>query len=476
MLRLALVLVVAVAAALFVLWGVQNPGVVSITWLGARIETSALFAVIALVGLLAVLLPLLGFLLDAGGRMSFAAERTRRQRGENALALGWLALESGELRDAAEQCTHAAKLIDEPRLAHLLRAKAAEVSADEAEAERLCTEMLSHADTELLGRKGLLDLALARGERTAALAHAEAALKLSREAAWPALAAYELRAQAHDWLGAAEALEEAERRQALTPALLARRRAVLLAAAAARLERERRIPEAGELAVKAARLAPALAPAAILAARLLRLQGETWKAVGVLEQAWMAEPHPALAAAYRDVRQEATASERLQSLEALARTRPEQRESKLLAAEVAMERQDWSLAWDQLDAAYRAFPSSRVCGLFATLCRARGEDANARQWVAQAVTAPREANWSDIDPEDPPFQYDDGEWRALLFEFGERERLYHARLERGLPDAPFSAGFVSAGTHQARLAEDGSATELRAKRVSDRSLPGTKAS
>jgi len=476
MLRLALLLVVAVAAALFVLWGAQNPGAITITWLGARIETTALFAVIALAAGLAVLLPLLGFLLDAGGRLSFSAERARRQRGENALALGLLALESGELREAIEHCTHAAKLLEEPRLAHLLRAKAAEAGLNETEAERLFTEMLSHADTELLGRKGLLDLALARGERTAALAHAEAALKLSREAAWPALAAYELRAQAHDWLGAVEALDEAERRQALATALIARRRAVLLTAAAARLERDRRLSEACELAQRAARLAPALAPAAILAARLLRAQGETWKAVGVLEEAWTAEPHPALAAAYRDVRQEATPSERLQSLEALARTRPDHRESKLLSAELAMERQDWSLAWDQLDAAYRAFPSSRVCGLFAALCRARGEDANARQWVAQAVTAPREANWSDIDPEDGPFLYEDSDWRALLLEFGERERLFHARLERGLADAPFSAGFVSAAPQPARLTEDASATELRAKRVSDRSLPGAKAS
>lgn len=470
MLRLAIVLIVAVAAALFVLWGAQSPGAVTIEWLGQRIETTALFALIVLAALLAVILPLIGLLLDAGGRLTFAAERARRQRGENALALGLLALEAGELREAAEQAEHASKLIDEPRLAHLLRARAAEARGDENESERLYTEMLAHADTELLGRKGLLDLALAKGERTAALAHAEAAMKISRHAGWPALAAYELRAQNFDWLGALEALEEAERREAIEPRVAQRRRAVLLTAAAARLERERRLEPAVDHALKAARLAPTLTPAGLLAARLLRAQNETWKAVGVLEEAWTAAPHPAVAAAYRDVRADASPGERLQGLEGLARQRPDARESKLLAAELAMERQDWSHAWDQLDAAYRAFPSSRACGLFAALCRARGEDANARQWAAQAIAAPREPNWSDIDPEEPPFAYEDQDWRALLVEFGERERLYHARLERGLPDAPFSAGFVSAAPAP-RLAAEAPA-DLRAKRVGDRTLPG----
>jgi HemY protein len=473
MLRLALMLLIAVAAALFVLWGAQSPGVVTIVWLGSRIETSVLFALIAMGAVLVVLLPVLHVLLDLGARSSFAAERARRRRGEDAMALGFLAIETGELREAGEHCTHAAKLIEEPRLAHLLRAKSAEARGDEAEAERLYTEMLSHADTELLGRKGLLDLALARGERTAALAHAEAALRLSQEAGWPALAAYELRAQAFDWVGALEALEIAAGRQAIGGEVAQRRRAALTAAAAAKLERERRLPEASDLALKAARLAPALTPAAILAARLLRAQGEAWKAVGVLEEAWTAEPHPAIAAAYRDVRAEASAAERLVSLESLARLRPEHRESRLLAAELAMERQDWSHAWDQLDAVYRVQPSSRVCGLFAALCRARGEDANAKQWVAQAVTAPREANWSDIDPDEPAFLYEDAEWRALVAEFGDRGRLFHARMERGAADAPFSAGFVSAAPaspQPVRLSSEPTEA-LRAKRVGDRSLP-----
>lgn len=476
MLRMAMLLIVAVAAALFALWGAQSPGLVTIEWFGQRIETTALFSVIALALGLAVLLPVLGFLLDAGGRMTFASERARRQRADDALAKALIAFDGGEMRQGMEHAIMAGKVLEEPRLVQVLRARAAEAKGDAFELERICTEMLAHAETELLGRKGLLDLALSKEDRTAALAHAQAALKLSQSAGWPALALAELRLQAFDWLGALEALDEAERRQAVQPEFCKRRRAVLLCAAASRCERDRDLPKAVDLAVRATRSAAALTPASILAARLLRGQGEIWKAVSVLEEAWAAAPHPAIAAAYRDVRADAGANERMQSLEALAKTRPDHRESKLLTAELAMERQDWSLAWDSLDHAYRLLPSSRVCGLFATLCRARGDEANTRHWVGQAICAPREPDWSDLDPEDSPFQYGDAEWRALASEFGDRGRLVHMRLERGLADAPFSAGFVTAnGAGSGRLTGE-SPTELRAMRLGERSLPGTKAS
>lgn len=475
MLRLALLLAVAVAAALFALWGAQSPGVVTIEWLGQRVETSALFALLAIGLALAVLLPVIGFILDAGGRITFRSERARLLKGQHELARALLAFETGESRVAAEHAGAAAKLIDEPILAKFVAALALQAKGEDAALERLYADMLAHGDTELLARKGLLDLALGKGERTAALAHAEAAIKGSTQAAWAALALLELRAQAHDWDGALEAIEAAEKREALSPPALARRKAVLLAAAAAKAERERNLERAVELAVQACRIAPGLAPAAMLAARVLRAQGETWKALGILEEAWAAAPHPALAAAYRDLRAEEPAAERLQRLDGLVRARPEHRESRLLAAELALERQDWSLAWDQLDAAYREFPSSRACGLLATLSRARGEDSNARHWAAQAVTAPREPDWSDLDPEEPAFFYTDAEWRRLLAEFGERGGIVHARLERGLADAPFSAGFVGATAGPARIANEAEPA-LRAQRVQERTLPGAKAS
>ena len=96
-----------------------------------------------------------------------------------------IAAEAGEFEEARRHADKAEDLIDEPRLALLLQARAAEVSGDTAAAERAYAGMLQNEDTEVLGRKGLMAAALKRGDRVAARAHAEAALKASKTATWP---------------------------------------------------------------------------------------------------------------------------------------------------------------------------------------------------------------------------------------------------------------------------------------------------
>jgi HemY protein len=188
MLRLALLLIIGVIAALAAWEASRDAGSVTIVWGGWRVDTTALFALLAVITLVAISLPLLRllmFLMDAPGRMGRASERARRRRGQEALALGLIAAESGEFDEARKQAEKAAEMIEEPRLANLLQARAAEVSGDYAAAERAYSGMLSHEDTEILGRKGLLAAALKRGDRTAAMAHAEAALRVSKTAMWP---------------------------------------------------------------------------------------------------------------------------------------------------------------------------------------------------------------------------------------------------------------------------------------------------
>ncbi|MGE0046021.1 MAG: heme biosynthesis HemY N-terminal domain-containing protein, partial [Hyphomonadaceae bacterium] len=243
MLRIAFLLIIAVFAALAAMQASTDPGAVRIEWGGWRIDTSAFFALLALVAAIAVALPLLRlltFLMDAPGRIGKSGERARIRRGQEALALGLIAAEAGEFDDARRHADKAEDLIEEPRLANLLQARAAEVAGDVAAAERAYSGMLSHEDTELLGRKGLLQAALKRGDRTSAMAHAEAALRISKTAAWPFQSLFELKVQAADWDGAVDALEQGEKRRLVEDRIARRRRAVLLTAAAAKADRERR--------------------------------------------------------------------------------------------------------------------------------------------------------------------------------------------------------------------------------------------
>ena len=439
MLRLAFLLIIAVAAML-ASWQIvtTDPGSVEVEWAGMQITTSALFGLLILVVLIAIALPLLRllmFLMDAPGRIGKASQRARVRRGQEALALGLIAAEAGEFEDARRHADKAEDLIDEPRLAMLLQARAAEVSGDTAAAERAYSGMLQHEDTEVLGRKGLMAAALKRGDRTAARAQAEGALKASKSAAWPFQYAFDLAVQAADWDAAVETLEIGDRRKFVEDKVVKRRRAVLMAAQAAKLERERRPDKAADLAQKAFRTAPAFAPAGALAARLLALEGKNERAAAILEEAWENGPHPALAHAYRDLVQGESRDARAQRMMALVERRRDHRESRMVLAELAMERGDWAGAQAALDDAYRENPSSRICILFAQVAKGRGDDNGARTWLAQAAAAPREPDWSDLDPEGPAFLYDDNDWARLVYVFGDSGQLIHPRMERGANDA-----------------------------------------
>ena len=439
MLRLAFLLFVFVFAMLLS-WQIatNDAGLVHFEWFGWEADTSAWFAVAILIGLVIVALPLLRlvmFLMDAPGRLNKASARARTRRGQEALALGLIAAEAGEFEEARRHADKAEDLIDEPRLALLLQARAAEVAGDTAAAERAYSGMLQSEDTEVLGRKGLMAAALKRGDRMAARAHAEAALKASKTAMWPFQYAFDLAVQAADWEAALETLEAGDRRKQVEDKVAKRRRAVLMAALAAKLERERRADRAADMAQKAFRVAPAFAPAGALAARLLVGEGKAERAAIILEEAWENGPHPALAHAYRDIVPGETRDMRAERLRAFAEKRRDHRESRIVLAELAMERGDWGGAQAALEDAYRENPSSRICILFAQVARGRGDETAARTWLAQAAAAPREPDWSDLDPEGPAFLYDDNDWARLVYVFGDGGQLIHPRMERGGSDA-----------------------------------------
>jgi tetratricopeptide (TPR) repeat protein len=250
MVRIAFLLIIAVAAALASWQAAGDPGIVVIEWGGYRIDTTALFGLLTILLIVAVALPLLRmimFLMDAPGRIGKASERSRRRKGNEALALGLIAAEAGEFDEARKHADRAEDLIDEPRLANLLQARSAEVAGDFAAAERAYSGMLQNEDTELLGRKGLLTAALKRGDRTAAMTHAEAALRVSKTAAWPFQTLFELKVAAAEWEGAIDALEQGEKRKLVEDKVARRRRAVLLTAAALKAERERRPDKAADM-------------------------------------------------------------------------------------------------------------------------------------------------------------------------------------------------------------------------------------
>src|SRR5690606_3635748 len=151
-------------------------------WLGWRLDTSAAAALI-LIGVMTLLAVVFWrvalWLAEAPRRAERMREESRRREGEAALSRGFLALAAGDGDQARRQARRAAELMAAPPpTLPLLKAQAAEAAGDET-AESLWRDLLDTPETRLAARRGLMRLALARGDREAALQHAEAAHGLS---------------------------------------------------------------------------------------------------------------------------------------------------------------------------------------------------------------------------------------------------------------------------------------------------------
>jgi HemY protein len=466
---LVVLLVAGLAVAVLALTG--DPGRASVTWLGWRVDMTAAAAVL-LTGLGALAATVawrtLIWILESPERAERARADARRRQAHEVLTRGFLSVAAGDGSEARRLAGKAADLaVETPGLARILAAQAAEAAADEAAMEAAYTAMLSLPDMRLAGRRGLMQLALAQGDRTAALRHAEAAFAEARTTRWAWRALLEARLEVGDWEAALELVKRALERKVVSPLVADRARAALLAATAAQLEHApepKARAQALDCAVEAARLQPGFAPGVVMAARLLAQDGKVARAATTLEAAWKTAPHPALYLAYRDLKTDETPKARAQRLSGLAAGNPAHRESRILHVEQALIAGEASAAADAVRTLEAEPVTARIAGLMARVAFAAGRPDEARVWLARGMSAPPEPDWSDLDPEGRAFAYHASDWARLVATFAETGELIHPRHERRertlpeLPELPLSyadqAAFLGADGQEPVLYSD----------------------
>ncbi|MGZ6018862.1 MAG: heme biosynthesis protein HemY, partial [Phenylobacterium sp.] len=372
---------------------------------------------------------------------------------------------AGDGSEARRLAQKAADLADEtPGLVRVLAAQAAEAAGDVVATQAAYSAMLGFPEMRLAGHKGLMQLALARGERETALRHAQEAFSETRSARWAWRALLENRLAAAEWSAGLDLVKNALDRKIVPPVTAERARAALLAALAAQQETAadaRARAQALDSAVEAARLQPGFAPGVVMAARLLAADGKLGRASQTLENAWKTAPHPALWLAYRDLKTNETPAERARRLTDLTAQNPVHRESRILDVERALIVGDAPAAREALAALEEEPVTARLAGLHARVAYACAQPDEARLWLAQGMNAPQEPDWSDLDPEGRAFAYQASDWARLVMTFAETGELIHPRHERAervmnaLPELPIAyadaAPFLSA---------DGRAPEL----------------
>ena len=470
MIRTALFVFLAAAAAVAVLALTREAGEAHLVWLGWRVDMTAAAAALLVLfsALVASLLWRLMIWLLAMPRRAERArlDRRRREAGE-VLARGFLSAAAGDGAEARRLALKAADLADEhPALVRILTAQAAEAAGDLPAAKGAYGAMVAFPEMRLAGLKGLMQTALSEGDPAMALRHAETAYGLASTARWAWRAVLEARLAAGDWAGALDLVRSALDRAIVSPIVADRARAALLAASAASLELsgdDKARKQALDYASQSAKLAPAFAPGAVMAARLAAADGSAKaarNAVSILETAWKAQPHPALWLAYRDLVTAETPRERARRLAALAALKPGARESQILMVERALIDGD-IVAARQAAAILESQPlTARLAGLFARAANAAGAVDEARAWIARGAAAPQEPDWSDLDPEGRAFNYRPEDWARLVSSYAETGELIHPRLERreramsDLPELPVS---YRESTPYVRAAEPGAA-------------------
>ena len=396
MIRVVVFLGLVCLVALGMVWLADRPGEVAITWLGWRIESSVLVLLAAVALLAALFLLLFAFargLWRSPRRVARTLREQRERKGRLAITRGLVAVGVGDRASARRFAQQARRLGSDEPLVRLLEAQAAQLAGDRAGAETAFREMAQHADTRLLGLRGLYVEAQRREDFGAARHFAEAAAKTAPGLPWAGQAVLEFRCRAADWEGALEILDAHLRNGLIDKATHRRHTAVLTTARA--LAAEATDPGVAKtLALEATRLAPDLVPAAALAGRLLADAGETRKARKILEAAWRVNPHPDLAETYAHLRIGDSARDRLARVETLARQADGHVESALAVARAALDAREFAVAREAL-APLLAEPTQRVAMLMAELEELEhGDVGRARQWMARAMRAARDPAWT----------------------------------------------------------------------------------
>jgi HemY protein len=402
--KIVLFIALVAAASFGAIYLLELDGGVRIVMAGQEFNLTPIMAVIALVMLVIavwVLLKLASFLIAVlrfinGDETAVSRyfDRNRQEKGYRALSEGLMALASGEGDVAMAKASKAEKYLRKPALTNLITAQAAEMSGNRRKAEEVYKRLLTNEKTRFVGVRGIMRQKLSEGDTETALKLAQTAFTLKPRHEEVQDTLLKLQAQKHDWAGARETLNAKLKYGTLPRDVHRRRNAVLALSEARDIIDEGKSIEARETAIEANRLSPDLVPAAAMAARGYIEQGSKRNAARVVRKAWNAQPHPDLAAAFAEIEPDETPQARIKRFAKLLKVHPDNRETKLIEAELHIAAEDFPGARRALGDLAETDPDARALTIMAAVERGEGApDSVVKGWLARALSAPRGPQW-----------------------------------------------------------------------------------
>ncbi|WP_342640391.1 heme biosynthesis protein HemY [Rhodoligotrophos ferricapiens] len=389
-------IIIALIAA-GIAWLADRPGTLSLVWLGYHIQmpvVAALFCLLAIMAAIGLLWAVLRRVLFAPAAVSHFFGHRKHRKGQRALSRGIVAIGAGDLAGARRHAQIAARNLPNEPLVHLLKAQTAQLEGDTGTVRTVFEGMLRNRETELLGLRGLFNQARQNGDYEEARRLAERAARLKPDLPWASNAMLTVQSSQRNWRAVATLIEN-QRRAGLMSAAEARRKQAVAETAEAMAIEQSNEEEALRLATKAHKNAPDLVPPVLVAARLLAARGSVRKAMRMIEETWVLNPHRDLAEAYAHVRPGDAAQDRLKRVRGLIAQKPGGEEGAVALGRACIEAHDFASARTALAPYLEDRPSAGICLLMAEIERLEHDDrGKEREWLARAVIAPRDPVWT----------------------------------------------------------------------------------
>ncbi len=384
--RRALLLLAGLAAVTaLATWLARIGGTVEITvgetWIGITFPIAVMGLAVAFI-LLHGTLSLGRWLVEMPRRTRAVRAARRRAEGDAAVTRALVALAAGTAGSARIEVRRARFLLGDTPQTLLLTAEAERLAGREDAASVAFKALAERGDARFLGLRGLLRQAMQRQDWAAAQRLAKEAEAAQPGAAWLREERQVLALRTRDW------------REALALSPPGGPRAALSLAAAAQEEDPVR---AAELEKQAFMADAAFAPAALAHAKRLAAAGGARRARAVLEQSWLAAPHPDIGAAWISGAPDPLS--RVKAVEDLTHRNRDHPESRLLMARAAINGGLTGRARSELEALASSGAADRRAFLMLAELEEveHGDTADARaaqaKWLRAAANAPGAPRW-----------------------------------------------------------------------------------
>lgn len=352
MVKIILYVISLAALVTISVWFADEPGTVTVDWLGWRVDTSVAMLFVIIVGLLIIgtfLIRVWSTLIGAGRAYRDSRKDRRIDRGLKGLAMGFAGVHGGDVAAAQKGAREASTAFPEHAIVRLLQQQTARVLGDARTAGAEARELLSDASTELSALRDLTESAQAAGDLEGALAHAERALGRKTAPQWALKTTLDLQIALGKWESVAATIARKDTPSVVSGADQSRLQAEVCIRAGAQALTNQDTAAAIKWARKALAAEPTRAEASAILARGLVAEGKAKKAATEIEKAWAIQPHQSLLSAYLQLAPGEAALARAGRLEKLVAANPDHPESCLAQAEASLNAELWGQARSRLE-------------------------------------------------------------------------------------------------------------------------------